>query len=164
MLWSQNADQVLSGFRVHFLNKTRARLAEIWGCRCFLVIICVLLVSNDNFWIWFHCLYWLNSFNQFQRGERQSWPADSGRPHRWQPTGSPVPEILQARILKWVAISFSNAWKWKVKVKSLSRVWPSATTWTAAFRAPPPWDFPDKSTGVGCHCLLRIPQRRTIIF
>ena len=36
------------------------------------------------------------------------------------PTGSPVPEILQARILEWVAISFSNAWKWKVKVKSQS--------------------------------------------
>ena len=38
------------------------------------------------------------------------------------PPGSPVPEILQARTLEWVAISFSNAWKWKVKVKSLSRV------------------------------------------
>ena len=39
------------------------------------------------------------------------------------PPGSPVPGILQARTLKWVAISFSNAWKWKVKVKLLSRVW-----------------------------------------
>ena len=39
------------------------------------------------------------------------------------PPGSPVPGILQARTLKWVAISFSNAWKWKVKVKSLSRIW-----------------------------------------
>ena len=38
------------------------------------------------------------------------------------PPGSPVPGILQARTLEWVAISFSNAWKWKVKVKSLSRV------------------------------------------
>ena len=52
------------------------------------------------------------------------------------PPGSPVPGILQARTLKWVAISFSNAWKWKVKVKSLSRVGPSATPWTAAFQAP----------------------------
>ena len=42
--------------------------------------------------------------------------------HKWQPTSSPVPGILQARILEWVAISFSNAWKWKVKVKSLGRV------------------------------------------
>ena len=43
-------------------------------------------------------------------------------PHRWQPTGPPVPGILQARTLERVAICFSNAWKWKVKVKSLSRV------------------------------------------
>ena len=53
------------------------------------------------------------------------------------PPGCPVPGILQARTLEWVAISFSNAWKWKVKVKSLSRAWPSVTPWTAAFQAPP---------------------------
>ena len=52
------------------------------------------------------------------------------------PPGSPVPGILQARTLEWVAISFSNAWKWKLKVKSLSRVRPSATPWTAAYQAP----------------------------
>ena len=52
------------------------------------------------------------------------------------PPGSPVPGILQARTLEWVAISFSNAWKWKVKVKSLSCVRPSATPWTAAYQAP----------------------------
>ena len=51
------------------------------------------------------------------------------------PPGSPVPGILQARTLEWVAIFFSNAWKWKVEVKSLSRVRPSATPWTAAFQA-----------------------------
>ena len=123
-------------------------------------------------------------------------------PKDGSPPGSPVPGILQARTLEWVAISFSNACKWKVKVKSLSRVRPSATQWTAAYQAPPsmgfskqeywsglpfpspmhesekwkgsrsvvsdpqrphglqptrllhPWDFPGKSTGVGCHCLL----------
>ena len=53
------------------------------------------------------------------------------------PPGSAVPGILQARILEWVAISFSNAWKWKVKVKSLSRVWLIETPWTAAYQAPP---------------------------
>ena len=53
------------------------------------------------------------------------------------PPGSPVPGILQARMLEWVAISFSNAWKWKVKVKSLSRVRLIATSWTAAHQAPP---------------------------
>ena len=52
------------------------------------------------------------------------------------PPGSPVPGVLQARTLEWVAISFSNAWKWKVKGKSLSRVRPSATPWTAAYQAP----------------------------
>ena len=57
------------------------------------------------------------------------------------PPGSPVLGILQARTLEWVAISFSNAWKWKVKVKLLSRIWPSATPWTAAYQAPPPMGF-----------------------
>ena len=52
------------------------------------------------------------------------------------PPGSPVPGILQARTLEWVAISFSNAWKWKVKVKSLSCVRLFATPWTAAHQAP----------------------------
>ena len=72
------------------------------------------------------------------------------------PAGSAVPGILQARTLEWVATSFSNAWKWKVKVKSLSRVWLLATSWTAAYQAPlHPWDFPGKNTGVGCHFLLQ---------
>ena len=57
------------------------------------------------------------------------------------PPGSPIPGILQARTLEWVAISFSNAWKWKVKMKLLSRVRPSATPWTAAFQAPPSMGF-----------------------
>ena len=52
------------------------------------------------------------------------------------PPGSPVLGILQARTLEWVAISFSNAWKWKVKGKSLSRVWLLATPWTAAHQVP----------------------------
>ena len=119
------------------------------------------------------------------------------------PPGSPVLGILQARTLEWVAISFSNAWEWKVKVRSLSHVRLLATQWTAAYQAPlsvgfsrqeywsglpfpspmhesekwkwsrsvvsdfsrpnglqptrllRPWDFPGKSTGVDCHCLLR---------
>ena len=57
------------------------------------------------------------------------------------PPGSSVPEILQARTLEWVAISFSNAWKWKVKVKSLSRAQLLATPWTAAYQAPPSMGF-----------------------
>ena len=53
------------------------------------------------------------------------------------PPGSPVPGILQARTLEWVAISFSNVWKWKVKVKSLSHVRLFLTLWTAAYQAAP---------------------------
>ena len=57
------------------------------------------------------------------------------------PAGSAVPGILQARTLEWVAISFSNAGKWKVKVKLLSRARLLATPWTAAHQAPPPMGF-----------------------
>ena len=55
--------------------------------------------------------------------------------------GSTVPGILKARTLEWVAISFSNAWKWKVKVKSLSHVRLLATPWTAAYQVPPSMGF-----------------------
>ena len=57
------------------------------------------------------------------------------------PLGSSIPGILQARTLEWVAISFSNAWKWKVKVKSLGRVRLLVTPWTAAYQAPPSMGF-----------------------
>ena len=57
------------------------------------------------------------------------------------PPGSPVPGILKVRTLEWVTISFSNAWKWKVKVKSLSRVRLLATPWTAAYQALPSMGF-----------------------
>ena len=67
------------------------------------------------------------------------------------PPGSPVPRILQVRTLEWVAISFSNAWKWKAKVKSLSHArlfmtpWTEArlfmTPWTEAYQAPPSMGF-----------------------
>ena len=62
-------------------------------------------------------------------------------PRDGSPPGSPVPGILQARTMEWVAISFSSAWKWKVKVKSLSRVWLLATPWTAAYQAPASMEF-----------------------
>ena len=62
-------------------------------------------------------------------------------PINGRPPSSPVPGILQARTLEWVAISFSNVWKWKVKVKSLSSVRPLATPWTAAYQAPPSMGF-----------------------
>ena len=57
------------------------------------------------------------------------------------PPGSAIPGILQARTLEWAAIAFSNVWKWKVKVKSLSRVRLVSTPWTAAYQAPPSMGF-----------------------
>ena len=76
-------------------------------------------------------------------------PTDGSSP------GFPVPGILQARTLEWVAISFSRC----MQVKSESEVAQScptlATPWTAATRLLHPWDFPGRSTGVGCHCLLQ---------
>ena len=72
--------------------------------------------------------------------------SDSVRPHRHQDPppqtlGSPVPGTLQARTLEWFAISFSNAWKWKVKVKSLCRSQLLVTLWTTAYQAPPSMGF-----------------------
>ena len=73
--------------------------------------------------------------------------------------GSPVPGILQARTLEWVAISFSNTWKWKVKVKSLSRVRLLVTPWTAAYQAPPSMGFSRQEYWSGLPlyiCLLKL--------
>ena len=89
---------------------------------------------------------------QFQpKGDNAEWYGAAAKslqscPTLWDPIdssppGSPVPEIHQARTLEWVAISFSNGWKWKVKVKSLSRVRLLATPWTAAHQAPPSMGF-----------------------
>ena len=83
--------------------------------------------------------------------EQMNWTAGAAKalqscltlcdPIDGSPPGSPFPGILQARTLGWVAISFSNAWKWKVKVKSLSRVRLLGTPWTAAYQAPPSMGF-----------------------
>ena len=67
------------------------------------------------------------------------------------PPGSPVPGIVQARTLEWVAISFSNAWKWSYSVVSNSSR-PHGLQPTRLLHS---WDFPGKSTGVVCHCLLQ---------
>ena len=72
------------------------------------------------------------------------------------PPGSPVPGILLARTLEWVAISFSNALKWKVKSeRKLLMSDSSRPHGLQPTRLLHPWDFPGKSTGVGCHCLLQ---------
>ena len=68
------------------------------------------------------------------------------------PPGSSVPGILQARTLEWVAISCSNAWKWKVKVKSLSRVRLFMTPWTVTYQAPPLMGFSRQEDWSGVPC------------
>ena len=94
------------------------------------------------------CCCLLNCFNHVRLCD----PIDS------LPPGSPVPGILQATTLEWVAISLSNTWKWKVKgsrsVVSDSQG-PHGLQPTRLLR---PWDFPGKSTGVGCHCFLQRKQ------
>ena len=100
---------------------------------------------------WLHCfmliLYYLSIIEKRTEIADRNWCAAAAKslqscptlcdPIEGSPPGSPVPGILQARILEWVAISFSNAVKWKVKGKSLSRVWIPATPWAAAYQAPP---------------------------
>ena len=87
------------------------------------------------------------------------------------PSGFPVPGILQARTLEWVAISFSNAWKWKVKVKLLSCIRLLATPWTAAYQAPPSMGFSRQEYWSGVplpslpwiyrHCIFYIMKHST---
>ena len=81
------------------------------------------------------------------------------------PPGSPVPGILQARTLEWVAISFSNVWKWKVKVKLLSRVQLLATAWIAAYQAPPSMGFSKQEYGSGVPLIqFKVPPKFPLWF
>ena len=82
----------------------------------------------------YHCTSW--EVFTFTAKSLQSCPTLCD-PIGGSPPGSPIPGILQARTLEWVAISLSDAWKWKVKVKLLSRVRLLVTPWTAAYQAPP---------------------------
>ena len=106
---------------------------------------------KTNYNYWFICLslpldnetHWtqyIQSWNTAAAKSLQSCltPCD---PIDGSPPGSSVPGIRQARTLQWLAISFSNAWKWKVKVKLLSYVRLLATPWTAAHQAPPSMGF-----------------------
>ena len=88
-----------------------------------------------NPWIQRNHRYTEDAAKSLQSGPTLCDPIDGS------PPGSPVPGILQARTLEWVAISFSNAWEWKVKVKLLSHVRLLATPWTAGYQAPPAMRF-----------------------
>ena len=89
----------------------------------------------------YQLLHWNIYYTIYAAKSLQSCPTLCD-PMDCSPPGFSIHGILQARTLEWVAISFSNAWKWKVeKVKSLSRVWLLATPWTAAYQAPPSMGF-----------------------
>ena len=77
------------------------------------------------------------------------------------PPGFPVPGILQARTLEWVAISFSNAWKWKVKVKPLGHVRLCVTPWTVAYQAPLSMGFSRQEYWSGVPLLLSNKKEQT---
>ena len=82
------------------------------------------------------------------------------------PPGSPVPGILQAKTLEWVALSFSNAWKWKVKVKSFSHVQLLMTPWTAAYHAPPSMGYSRQEYWSGVPLpspILNLPSHYSLI-
>ena len=109
---------------------------------------------------------WRRTQEPLDESERGEWTATATAkspqscptlcdPIDGSPPGFPVPGSLQARTLEWVAISFSNVWKWKVKVKSLSRVLLYQPHRWLPTRVPRPWDSPGKNTGVGCHFLLQ---------
>ena len=120
-----------------FMNKTRARNQNFQLCRLSIptwwsitqsLKITILMIDNIQ------CNH-AAAAKSLQSCPTLCDPIDSS------PPGPAVPGILQARTLEGVAISFSNAWKWKVKVKSLSRVRLLATPWTAAHQAPPSMGF-----------------------
>ena len=99
--------------------------------RLLIFLLVILIPACDSSSLTFHTMYSAAAAAKLL----QSCPTLCD-PIDGSPPGSPVPGILQARTLEWVAISFSNAWKWKVKVKSLSCVRLFTTPWTAAYQAP----------------------------
>ena len=127
----------------------------------------LILICYSKYPIYFSLLFWISQIATAAAAAAkslQSCPTLCD-PIDGSPPGSPIPGILQARTLEWVAISFSNAWKWKVKVKSLSRVRLSdPMDCMQPTRLLRPWDFPGKSTGVGCHCLLLSYSKYTFLF
>ena len=113
--------------------------------------------------MWKFCIFYLENFPQY-------FPCPSPNPFS---ESKQLIDILQARYLKWLLgriwfpkwrnfqmLTWSNA-KWHrspiiiAKVKSISHVRLFATPWTIAYHTLRPWDFPGRSTEVGCHFLLQ---------
>ena len=118
-----------------------------WSSLCSLPHLAYLLLDflNSPRWQFVECLrnqpcLFLHLFAATAATSLQSCPTLCD-PIDGSPPGSFVPGILQARTLEWVAMSFSHAWKWRMKLKLLSRVRLPVTPWTAAHRASPPMGF-----------------------
>ena len=126
-------ESILTNEQRHNLN------AEItFGTIChFLLLLSLFLLCTNSLYVECCCVY---PAAAAAAKSLQSCPTLCD-PIDGSPPGSPVPGILQARTLEWVAISFSSAWKWKVKVKSLSRIRLFTTPWTAAYQPPPSMGF-----------------------
>ena len=116
---------------------------RMWPSLCFLIPFSI---PSFSLWKSFSCIEWTFFWFIYVLSISYYLAAAAAKSLQSCPTlcnpidgsspGSPVPGIFQAKTLEWVAISFSNAWKWKVKVKSLSRVRLLTTPWTAAHQAP----------------------------
>ena len=100
---------------------------------CFDSLLLIILYLLSGFGLWLHAA--AAAAKSLQSCPTLCNPIDGS------PPVSPIPGILQARTLEWVAISFSNAWKWKLKGKSLNRARLLSTPWTAAYQAPPSMGF-----------------------
>ena len=151
--WS-NLYPPFTGYLSNWNKPTRSSFRIHAG---FHLLFCLPTILHDSFplsWLWKH--NWNKNTTQviipyllhlvFETASVKSLQSCSTLcdPIDGSPPGSPVPGILQARTLEWVAISFSNAWKWKVTVKALSRVRLLAAPWTAAHQAPPSVGFSRK--------------------
>ena len=120
-------------FPLHCFCTKQYFQVSFWFLCCFIVVLSYFLIGAST-------NYNMHTIIPFATAAAaakslQSYPTLCD-PIDGSPPGTTVPGIFQARTLEWVAISFSNAWKWKVKVKSFSHVWPFTTPWTAAYQAP----------------------------
>ena len=103
------------------------------GFHC--AVSCDKILANPNLYFSFFIMFAAAAAKSLQSCPTLCDPIDGS------PPGPPVPGILQASTLEWVAICFSNAWKWKLKGKSLSHVQLFRTPWAVAHQAPPSVGF-----------------------
>ena len=125
LLYSWNFPSKNTKVGCHFLSR-----ASSW-CRDWTLFFCISCVAGGFLYCWT-----IGEANMLCYAKSLQLCPTLCNPIDGSPPCSAIPGILQARTLEWVAISFSNAWKWKVKVKSLSRVWLLGTPRTAAYQAP----------------------------